>query len=121
MKLLGIVSVGFDLMNYWSNPFRSFDTKWKYIGSQHKMEVQWAVHRLSTDLKKAYDSVSVEGEVFCDIVVEFWVSMKLVRLIKTCWNETEVKSLEVTFACYDFYSEWSKTIDALLPFVFKFA
>jgi hypothetical protein len=44
------------------------------------------VHQLFVDFKKAYDSV--RREILCNILVEFGVSKKLVRLIKMCSNET---------------------------------
>jgi hypothetical protein len=37
------------------------------------------------DFKKAYDSV--RGEVFCNILTEFGIPMKLIRLIKMCLTE----------------------------------
>jgi hypothetical protein len=40
------------------------------------------VHQLFTDFKKAYDSV--RGAVLYNILIEFGVPMKLVRLIKMC-------------------------------------
>jgi hypothetical protein len=44
------------------------------------------VHQLFTDCKKAYDSVS-KGVLY-NILVEFSVPIKPVRLIKMCFNET---------------------------------
>jgi hypothetical protein len=44
------------------------------------------VHQLFIDFKKVYDSVRMEG--LCDILVEFGISTKLVRLVKMCVNET---------------------------------
>jgi hypothetical protein len=44
------------------------------------------VHQLFIDFKKAYDSV--RREVLYNILIEFGVPMKLVRLIKMCLNET---------------------------------
>jgi hypothetical protein len=43
------------------------------------------VHQLIIDFKKAYDSVG--REVLYNILIEFGVPMKLVRLIKMCLNK----------------------------------
>jgi hypothetical protein len=53
------------------------EKKWEYNG---------AVHQLFVDSKKAYDSV--RREVLYNILVEFGIPLKLVRLIKMCQNET---------------------------------
>jgi hypothetical protein len=47
------------------------------------------LHQLFIDFKKAYDSVM--REALYNILIEFEVPMKLVRLIKMCLNETYVK------------------------------
>jgi hypothetical protein len=44
------------------------------------------VHKLFIDFKKAYDSV--RREALCNILTEFDIPMKLVRLITMCLNET---------------------------------
>ena len=44
------------------------------------------MHQLFIDFKKAYDSV--RREVLCNILIEFGIPMKLVRLIKMCLTET---------------------------------
>jgi len=44
------------------------------------------VHQLLITFKKAYDSV--RREVLYDILNEFDIPMKVVRLIKMCLNET---------------------------------
>ena len=44
------------------------------------------MHQLFIDFKKVYDSV--RREVFCNILIEFGVSLKLARLIKMCLNGT---------------------------------
>jgi hypothetical protein len=44
------------------------------------------VHQLSTDFKKAYDSV--RREALYNILIEFGNPKKLVRLIKLCLTET---------------------------------
>jgi hypothetical protein len=50
--------------------------KWEYIGT---------VHQLFIDFKKAYDSI--KREFLYNILVEFDITKKLVRLIKMCLNE----------------------------------
>ena len=44
------------------------------------------MHHLFIDFKKAYDLVRMEG--LYNILIEFSILMKLVRLIKMCLNET---------------------------------
>jgi hypothetical protein len=52
--------------------------------------LQWeyneTLHQLFIDFKKAYDSA--RREVPYNILIEFGIPMKLVRLIKICLNET---------------------------------
>ena len=50
------------------------------------MEYNEAVHHLFIELKKAHDSV--RREVLYNILIEFGIAMKLVRIIKMCLNET---------------------------------
>jgi hypothetical protein len=54
-----------------------------------KMETKWeyneTVHQLFIDFKKVYDSVM--REVLYNILIEFGVPMKQVRLKKMCLNE----------------------------------
>jgi hypothetical protein len=47
------------------------------------------VHQLFVDFRKAYDSV--KREVLYNILLEFGISKKLLRLIKMCLNETYSK------------------------------
>jgi hypothetical protein len=56
---------------------RILEKKWEYNGT---------VHQLFIDFKKAYDSI--KGEVLYNILIEFGIPKKLVRLIKMCLNET---------------------------------
>jgi hypothetical protein len=72
------------------------------------------------DLKKAYDSV--RREVLYNILIEFGVPMKLVRLIKTCLNETYSivcigKQLSESFPIQN----GLKQGDALSPLLFIFS
>jgi hypothetical protein len=53
---------------------------------EKKWEYNETVHQLFIDFRKAYDSV--RREVLYNILIEFGVPMKLVRLIKMCLNET---------------------------------
>jgi hypothetical protein len=54
-----------------------------------KWEYNETVHQLVIDFKKAYNAV--RREVLNNVLIEFWVPMKLVRLIKMCLNETHSK------------------------------
>jgi hypothetical protein len=83
MKLLVIISVGFDITSSTDHIFcihQILEEKWEYSET---------VHQLFIDFKKAYDSV--RREVLYNILIEFQVLMKLVRLIKMCLNETYSK------------------------------
>jgi hypothetical protein len=57
---------------------------------RHILEEKWeyneAVHQLFIDFKKAYDSV--RRAVLYNILIEFGIPVKLVRLIKMCLSET---------------------------------
>jgi hypothetical protein len=77
------------------------------------------VHQLFIDFKKAYDSV--RREVLCNIVIEFDIAMKLVRLAKMCLNKTYSrvrvgKHLSDTFTV----KNGLKQGDALSPLLFNF-
>jgi len=79
MNLLEIIIVDFDASgNYWSYILHPqiLEKKWEYTE---------AVHQLFMDFKKAYDTV--RREVLYDILIEFDIHMKLVRLIKVCLTE----------------------------------
>jgi hypothetical protein len=68
MKLLGIISMGFDVTDQLLIRFSAFVRYWRK---------KW---ELFIDFKKAYDSV--RREVLYNILTEFGVPMKLVRLNK---------------------------------------
>jgi hypothetical protein len=56
---------------------------------EKKWEYNETVHQLFIDFKKAHDSV--RRDVLYNILIEFGIPMKLVRLIKMCLNETYSK------------------------------
>ena len=77
------------------------------------------VHQLFIDFRKAYDSV--RREVLCNILIEFGIRMKLVRLIKMCLTETYSrvgvgKNLSDMFPV----GNGLKQGDALSPLLFNF-
>jgi len=53
---------------------------------EKKWEYNEVVHQLFIDFKEAYDSV--RSDVLYNILIEFGILMKLVRLTKMCLNET---------------------------------
>jgi hypothetical protein len=85
--------------------------KWEYNGT---------VHQLFIDFKKAYDSV--KREVLYNIILEFGIPKKLVRLIKMCLNETYTK-VRIGKRLSDKFpiQNGLKQGDALLPLLFNFA
>jgi len=48
------------------------------------------VYQLFVDFKKSCDSF--RGEVYCNIIIEFGIPVKLVRLISMCLNKTYHKA-----------------------------
>jgi predicted PolB exonuclease-like 3'-5' exonuclease len=76
--------VGFDVTDQLLIGFIAFIRYWR-----KKWEYSDTVHELYIDFKKAYDSVM--REVLYNILIEFGVPLKLVRLIKMCLNETYSK------------------------------
>jgi hypothetical protein len=81
VKLLGITGVDFNVIGQQlirsSTSLRYWKKKWEY---------NCTVPQLFIDFKKAYDSV--RREVLYNILIEFGIPRKLVRLIKMCLNET---------------------------------
>jgi hypothetical protein len=87
------------------------EKKWEYNGT---------VHQLFIDFKKAYDSI--KREVLYNILLEFGIPKKLVRLIKMCLNETYSrvcigKLLSDKFPIQNGLNRG----DALSPLLFNFA
>jgi hypothetical protein len=78
------------------------------------------VNQLFIDFKKAYDSI--KREVVYNILLEFGIPKKLVRLIKMCLNETFSK-VHIGKLLYDKFpiQNGLKQGDALSPLLFNFA
>ena len=90
----------------------------KYL--RKKREHSEAVHQLFIDFKKAYDSV--RREALYNILIEFGIPKKMVRLIKMCLIETYSrvrvgKNLSEMFPVRN----GLKQEDALSPLLFNFA
>ncbi|KAJ4449329.1 hypothetical protein ANN_00727 [Periplaneta americana] len=96
------------------HPFRKMlilEKKWEYKGT---------VHQLFIDFKKAYDSV--KREVLYNILIEFGILKKLVRLIKMCLSETYSRVHIGQFLSDAFPIHCGlKQGDALSPLLFNFA
>jgi hypothetical protein len=115
MKLLGIISVDSvvtDLLWIRFSTFgRYYRKKWEYNGT---------VHQFFIDFKKAYDSV--KREVLYNILLEFGIPKKLVRLTKMCLNETYSKVRIGKLSSDKFpIQNGLKQEDALSPLLFNFA
>jgi hypothetical protein len=86
----------------------------------HWKQTNGRAHQLFINFKKAYDSV--KREILYNILLEFGVPKKLVRLFKMCLNETYSivhvgKLLSDTF----YIQNGLKQGDALSPLLFNFA
>jgi hypothetical protein len=103
---------------------RGFDVNWSTTHQvfcicqvlRKKCEYNGTVHQLFIDFNKAYDSV--RWEVLYNILIEFGMPVKLVRVIKMCLNET-YSSVHIRWSIS--YSEWSEKGYALSPLLFNFA
>ncbi|KAJ4439024.1 hypothetical protein ANN_14980 [Periplaneta americana] len=86
---------------------------------EKKWECEGTVHQLFIDFKKAYDSV--KREVLYDILIEFGIPKKLVRLIKMCLSETYSRVRIGQFLSDAFPIHCGlKQGDALSPLLFNF-
>jgi hypothetical protein len=87
------------------------DKKWEYNGT---------VHQLFIDFKKAYDSV--KREVLYNILLEFGIPKKLVKVIKMCLIETySTVSIGKLLSNTVPIQNGLKQGDALSPLLFNFA
>jgi hypothetical protein len=88
--------------------------------SYYKWEYNETVHQLFIDFNEAYDTL--RREVLYSILREFGVSMKLVRLIKMCFNVTYSKVLIGKHLSNMFpIQNGLKQGDALSPLLFIFS
>jgi hypothetical protein len=86
------------------------EKKWEYNGT---------VHQLFIDFKKAYDSI--KREVLYNILLQFGIPKKLVRVIKMCLNETYSKVCIGKLLSDKFpIQNGQKQGDALSPLLFNF-
>jgi sorting nexin-29 len=84
---------------------------------EKKWEYSETVHQLFINFKKAYDSV--RREVMYNILIEFGIPMKFVRLIEMCLNETYTKDLIGKHLSYSFpIQNGLEQEDALSPLLF---
>jgi hypothetical protein len=87
------------------------EKKWEYNETEHQLFV---------DFKKAPDSVKIK--VLYNILLEFGIPKKLVRLIKMCLNETYSKVHVGKLLSDQFpFQNGLKQGDALSPWLFNFA
>jgi hypothetical protein len=87
---------------------------------EKKWEYNEMVHQLFIDFKKAYNSVRME--VLYNILIEFGIPMKFVRLIKMCLNETQSKVRIGQHLSDSFHIQNGlRQADALSPLLFNFA
>jgi hypothetical protein len=78
------------------------------------------VHQLLVDCLRAYDSV--RGKVFYNILIALGIPVKLVRLIKTCQNETYSRvQVGKRLSAMSLIRKGLKQEDALLSLLFSFA
>jgi hypothetical protein len=103
--------VGFDIIDQLLIIFSAFARYWK-----KKWEYNATVHQIFVDFKKAYDSV----EVLYNILIEFGVRMKLVKLIKMCLNETYSKVHKGKYLSDSFPVQHGLKRDPLSPLLFNF-
>jgi hypothetical protein len=87
---------------------------------EKKWEYNVTTHQLFTNFKKAYDSVT--RELLYNILIEFGVPIKLVRLIIMYSNETHKKVRICTYMSDTFpIQNGLKQGDALSPLLFNFS
>jgi hypothetical protein len=119
---ISLLSLSYKIL---SNIFRrNRSTTDQIFRIRHIAEKKWeysdTVHQLFIDFKKAYDLL--RREVLYNILIEFEIPIKLVRLIKMCLNETYSK-VRIGKHLSDSFPVQNglKRGDALSPLLFNFA
>jgi hypothetical protein len=78
------------------------------------------VHQLPVDFEKAYDSV--RRKVLYNILIEFGIPLKLLRLIKMCLNKTYSRNrVDKNFSDRLSIKNGLKEYDDLSPLLLNFA
>jgi hypothetical protein len=114
-EIIAIINADSDVTDQLLIRFSAFVRYWR-----KKWEYNETVHQLFIDFKKACDSV--RREVLYNILTEFGVPMKLVRLITMCLNETYSKVLTGKHLSISFpIQNGLKEGDALSSLLFNFA
>jgi len=113
-KLLEIINLDFDAAGQLLIIYCAFV---KYL--RKKWEYNEAVHQLFIDFKNAYNSV--RREVLYNILNEFGIPMKLVRLIKMCLRQTYSR-VQLDKLLSDMFPNRNGLIhgDTLSPLLFNF-
>ena len=109
---MGIISVDLDITG---QLLILYSACVKYLRKSSNTVRQY-INCICTDFKKAYDSV--RREIFYNILIEFGIPVKLVRLIQMCLNET-CSRVQVGTHLSDMFPTKSglKQGDALLPLI----
>jgi len=90
------------------------------LNIEKKWEYNEAVRQLFVDFKKNYDKV--RKEILYNILIEFSIPMKVVRLIKMCLNETYTRARAGKYLSDGFpIRNCLKQGDALSPLLLNFA
>jgi hypothetical protein len=109
IEVVGIISVGSIITDLLQIRFSMFSRYWRKNGS---------IMGQCISFKKAYDSV--KREVLYNILLEFAIPRKLVRLIIMCLNETCSKVIVGKLCLIISYSEWVETRRCSVTTAFKF-
>jgi hypothetical protein len=114
-KFVGIVSVVFDAAGQLLITYCAFV---KYL--RKKWEYNESMHQLFIDLQKSYDTDRMG--VLYNILIEFGITMNLIRLIKTCLNEANCRiQVEKHLSQMFLIQNGLKQGDALSPLIFNFS